>query len=178
MKASKSSPIGLQARGLSRMQAAVYVGVSASSFDQLVADSRMPQPKRIGSQRVWDRWTLDTAFDALPPDDERNSHATRRRGIDKAGDQAALLSGQAPWQEQLKQEPLNKREQMTLRALIAFGLEWTRSDSVKGASVGTQVRLEVRGLVETRGMSEGLGEWRLTAAGLEAAKSLHPPRLA
>ena len=38
---------------------------SASLFDAMVSDGRMPQPKRINSRVVWDRWELDAAFDAL-----------------------------------------------------------------------------------------------------------------
>jgi len=55
-------------RGLSRVQAAEYVGISPSKFDQLVADGRMPGPKHIDGRRVWDRRALDFAFDALPGD--------------------------------------------------------------------------------------------------------------
>jgi len=54
------------ARGLSRTQAAAYVGVSPSLFDQMVYDGRMPGPKRINSRTVWDRQRLDEAFSALP----------------------------------------------------------------------------------------------------------------
>lgn len=53
-------------RGLNRAQAASYIGVSPSLFDKLVADGRMPPPKRINSRTVWDRWTIDKAFDLLP----------------------------------------------------------------------------------------------------------------
>lgn len=53
-------------RGLSRTEAAMYVGVSASLFDAMVTDGRMPQPKRINTRTVWDRRQLDEAFDALP----------------------------------------------------------------------------------------------------------------
>ena len=34
-------------RGLSRDEAAMYIGISASKFDELVRDRRMPAPKRI-----------------------------------------------------------------------------------------------------------------------------------
>ena len=59
-------PASLPPRGLSRAEAAGYVGVSPSLFDQMVADSRMPQPKEINSRLVWDRWEVDRAFSALP----------------------------------------------------------------------------------------------------------------
>jgi predicted DNA-binding transcriptional regulator AlpA len=57
-------------RGLSRSEAAAYVGISPSLFDELVRDGRMPSPKRINSRTVWDRKRLDEAFEALPD----NSH--------------------------------------------------------------------------------------------------------
>lgn len=55
-----------EARGLSRPQAAHYVGVSVCMFDAMVSDGRMPKPKEINSRIVWDRYALDVAFDALP----------------------------------------------------------------------------------------------------------------
>ncbi len=58
----------LEPRGLSRTDAAAYVGVSPSLFDQMVKDRRMPQPKRINSRNVWDRRRLDEAFEELPND--------------------------------------------------------------------------------------------------------------
>lgn len=59
-------PPGLAPRGLSREQAAAYIGVSATLFDQMVGDRRMPQPRLINRRRVWDRVELDLAFAALP----------------------------------------------------------------------------------------------------------------
>jgi excisionase family DNA binding protein len=53
-------------RGLSRNEAAMYIGISAGKFDELVADGRMPAPKRIDGRKVWDVRELDLAFDALP----------------------------------------------------------------------------------------------------------------
>lgn len=52
-------------RGLSRIEAARYVGVSATTFDRLVAEGVMPRPKEIGARRVYDRAQLDSAFDAI-----------------------------------------------------------------------------------------------------------------
>ena len=59
-------------RGLSRAQAATYVGVGTSKFDEMVGDGRMPLPKRIDCRRVWDRRRLDEAFESLPGDEEQN----------------------------------------------------------------------------------------------------------
>ena len=53
-------------RGLSRDEAAMYIGISASKFDELVRDGRMPGPKRIDGRKIWDVRDLDVAFDALP----------------------------------------------------------------------------------------------------------------
>lgn len=61
-------PPSLPPRGLQREVAAAYVGISATKFDQLVQEGRMPQPKRVDGRKVWDRHALDLAFDALPDD--------------------------------------------------------------------------------------------------------------
>ena len=58
-------PVSLPPRGLSREEAAAYIGVSPSLFDILVKDGRMPVPKRINSRVVWDRLKLDVAFEVL-----------------------------------------------------------------------------------------------------------------
>ena len=42
-------------RGLSREEAAMYLGISASKFDELVRDGRMPSPKRIDGRKIWER---------------------------------------------------------------------------------------------------------------------------
>jgi predicted DNA-binding transcriptional regulator AlpA len=57
-------------RGLSRVEAAGYVGVGVSKFDEMVADGRMPKPRLIDSRKVWDSRQLDEFFDALPNGDE------------------------------------------------------------------------------------------------------------
>lgn len=63
-------PPTITPRGLSRIQAAAYIGVSATLFDDMVRDGRMPKPIRINSRTVWDRHKLDEAFAALS-DEER-----------------------------------------------------------------------------------------------------------
>ena len=59
----------VQPRGLCRVEAADYIGVSPSLFDKLVADGRMPAPKRINSRNIWDLRQLDIAFEGLPSDE-------------------------------------------------------------------------------------------------------------
>jgi predicted DNA-binding transcriptional regulator AlpA len=58
-------------RGLSRVESAIYVGVSPTLFDQMVKDGRMPIPKRINGRVVWDLLALDEAFEALPDEHGR-----------------------------------------------------------------------------------------------------------
>jgi hypothetical protein len=65
-------PHNLPPRGLSRVEAAAYLGISPTFFDQLVADRLMPRAKRLGRRCLWDRIQLDAAFTALPNDGEEN----------------------------------------------------------------------------------------------------------
>ena len=53
-------------RGLSRDEAARYIGVGVTLFDEMVADGRMPKPKGINRRLVWDRYGLDAHFTDLP----------------------------------------------------------------------------------------------------------------
>ena len=59
---SKSQP----RRGLRRVEAAIYIGISPTKFDEMVKDGRMSLPKRIDGAAVWDQRRLDLAFEALP----------------------------------------------------------------------------------------------------------------
>lgn len=59
-------------RGLSREEAARYVGVGVDKFAEMIADRRMPKPRQIDSRLVWDLTELDMAFSALPHQDRRN----------------------------------------------------------------------------------------------------------
>lgn len=62
-------PPTLAPRGLSRVEAAAYIGVSPTLFDSMVGDGRMPKPKPMNARMVWDRLRLDAAFEALPDTD-------------------------------------------------------------------------------------------------------------
>jgi predicted DNA-binding transcriptional regulator AlpA len=63
----------VEPRGLSRDDAATYIGVGASLFDRLVDDGRMPKGARLDGRIIWDRRQLDRAldrlFDAAEPND-------------------------------------------------------------------------------------------------------------
>lgn len=67
-------------RGLSREEAARYIGVGSTLFDEMVSDGRMPKPKRANSRAVWDRIALDAAFTDLPGEDGNKIDALLRRG--------------------------------------------------------------------------------------------------
>jgi predicted DNA-binding transcriptional regulator AlpA len=58
-------PPSLPPRGLRRMAAAEYVGVSMTTFDQMINDGIMPKPKRYRGCVIWDRCELDEAFGNL-----------------------------------------------------------------------------------------------------------------
>ena len=55
-------------RGLSEVEAAVYLSLSPSFFRRLVDQRIMPRPRVVGGRRVWDVEELDVAFKALPRD--------------------------------------------------------------------------------------------------------------
>lgn len=61
-----SLPDSLAPIGLNRVQAAAYVGVSPTKFDEMVSDGRMPRPKRVDGRTIWDRESVYEAFKALP----------------------------------------------------------------------------------------------------------------
>lgn len=52
-------------RGMTRAVAAAYIGASLSLWDKLVAETEMPQPKRIHGRTIWDKQAVDRAFDLL-----------------------------------------------------------------------------------------------------------------
>jgi hypothetical protein len=62
-------------RGLSRVEAAAYIGVSPSKFDQLRRSGRLAAPKVLDGRLIFTVERLDEFLDALPdenqtPDDE------------------------------------------------------------------------------------------------------------
>lgn len=59
-------------RGLGREDAARYIGISPSLFDQMVADGRMPKAIHINKRVIWDRLKLDAAFADLDESDGGN----------------------------------------------------------------------------------------------------------
>lgn len=54
-------PLAYPPRGMSREEAARYVGVGVTKFDQMVADGRMPRPKRVDGWVIWDRLSINAS---------------------------------------------------------------------------------------------------------------------
>lgn len=53
-------------RGLSRVEAAQYLGISPSKFDELRQAGQIGPAKIIGSRLLFDVYLLDAFFEALP----------------------------------------------------------------------------------------------------------------
>lgn len=62
MHATRSVP----RRGLSRVEAAMYLGISPSKFDELRKGGQISPAKIIGTRKLFDVEMLDQFFDALP----------------------------------------------------------------------------------------------------------------
>jgi hypothetical protein len=58
-------------RGLSRTEAAAYLGISPSKFDEMRKDGRIGPAKLIDGRKVFDVRMLDDAFDALPDENQQ-----------------------------------------------------------------------------------------------------------
>lgn len=72
MTAPKPDPIAYAPRGMSRDEAARYIGVGNTKFDEMVSDGRMPRPKRVDGRVIWDRLRIEAAFSDLPDDTKVN----------------------------------------------------------------------------------------------------------
>jgi predicted DNA-binding transcriptional regulator AlpA len=62
----------LPRRGLSRGEAAEYIGVSPTLFDTLVKAGQMPKPLKAMSRVIWDIRALDEAFTDLATEQTEN----------------------------------------------------------------------------------------------------------
>jgi hypothetical protein len=77
---SKIRATCLPRRGLSREEAAIYLGISGGLFDQMRVDGLIAPPKTNGGRKIWDIRDLDMAFDALPSEDAATPHKGRPAG--------------------------------------------------------------------------------------------------
>ena len=66
MKRTAILPESLAPVGISREQAAELIGVSATLFDRLVVDGKMPDARPLYGRLVWDVAEVVAAFRALP----------------------------------------------------------------------------------------------------------------
>ena len=159
-------PMSLPPRGLSRAIAAAYIGVSATLFDQMVSDGRMPLPKRVNSRKIWDRHEIDRHFDALEPGGDGGqwdvqAFAVRDYEPAACANTCPKLHVEMPrtaeewaektrqWRENVVASRLQSRELIGLAGLYEVKSE--RVKRIKGAGVGTMERLEARGYVQADG---------------------------
>lgn len=75
---TRADPIAYPPRGMSREEAARYIGVGTTKFDEMVLDKRMPKPRQVDGRIVWDRVELDLAFSDLP-----RQNQTRKNYFDR-----------------------------------------------------------------------------------------------
>ena len=61
--------------GLSRSEAAEYVGLGLTLFEDMVEAGLMPKPKKVKSRLVWSRLALEKEFAELPEDGQDKKKA-------------------------------------------------------------------------------------------------------
>ncbi len=66
MRATLSGVSPVPRRGLSRVEAATYLGISPSKFDELRKSGRIGPAKVLDSRKLYAIEMLDEFFDALP----------------------------------------------------------------------------------------------------------------
>lgn len=66
---SKIRATSLPRRGLSREEAAMYLGIGSGMFDEMRAAGKIEPPRLIKGRKLWDIRDLDVAFEALPRED-------------------------------------------------------------------------------------------------------------
>lgn len=71
--------------GLDRLQAAAAIGVSATTFDALVAQKTMPTPRIAGSEKIWDVDELYCARLSILREREDTEKTCLYRHFDKSG---------------------------------------------------------------------------------------------
>ena len=65
MTARAAKVTAIEPRGLARGEAAAYVGIGTTLFDQLVHKGKLPQGIKLEGRALWDRRALDRAMDEL-----------------------------------------------------------------------------------------------------------------
>lgn len=67
--ADKQDHLAYPPRLLRPDSAARYLSMGTSTFLRMVAEGKLPKPKRIGGIVAWDRWKLDAYVDDTSDDD-------------------------------------------------------------------------------------------------------------
>jgi predicted DNA-binding transcriptional regulator AlpA len=57
---------GTPAFGMSRVQAAHHIGIGVALFNGLVAQGKVPLPRKIGTRLIWLRHEVEDAIESLP----------------------------------------------------------------------------------------------------------------
>jgi hypothetical protein len=70
--ANDNNPRGIVPRGLRRVDAARYLGVSPSLFDRKRKAGEVPSPKIVLGVTVWDRADLDRLFGDVDNDNHQD----------------------------------------------------------------------------------------------------------
>lgn len=78
-RVARPDPFLYPPRGMERAEAARYLGIGTTKFDELVGRGVLPKPKRIDGAVRWDRIALDLAFGDLPEDRPNAIDAARAR---------------------------------------------------------------------------------------------------
>lgn len=60
------APAGVVRFAMSRVEAAFMAGVSTGTFDKMVADGALPQPRSWGARKLWLKPELELALLDLP----------------------------------------------------------------------------------------------------------------
>jgi hypothetical protein len=61
-------------RGLSRVEAAAYIGISPSKFDELRKANRIAPPKVLDGRLIFTTERLDEFLDALPDENQTDNN--------------------------------------------------------------------------------------------------------
>lgn len=56
-------------RGMSREEAADYLGISPTKFDEWRSAGKIPAARRLDGRKLWDIRELDVVFETLPRED-------------------------------------------------------------------------------------------------------------
>ena len=72
-------------RGLSRTEAALYLAISPSKFDELVKDRRVKRPRLIDTKQVWDIFELDMDHQEMIESSRTEAVASLYRHFDRDG---------------------------------------------------------------------------------------------